>query len=104
MISILTALPYNNDGEPAPEQPYFRKFRFVNLDLTQGKPESAVVIVNGFPAVGHRTKDATFENVRLPRDAIVEVDEAEDVTFAQVTTVDGAKPKYEITRSERVSH
>ncbi|HEX2853385.1 MAG TPA: glycoside hydrolase family 28 protein [Opitutaceae bacterium] len=103
-ITVLTALAYNNDGEPAPEPPYFRNFRFVNLDLSTAKPDSAVVIVNGFTAAGHRTKDIRFENVKLPRGAIVKVEDSEDVTFEKVTTPGGAKPQYEVSRSERVTY
>ncbi len=104
MISVLTALAYNNDGEPAPEPPIFRNFRFVNLDLSGGKPGSTVINLNGFSAAGHRTREVTFDHVKLPADAVVKVDEAEDVTFADVTTADGAGPTYAITNSGRVSH
>jgi polygalacturonase len=102
MITVLTALPYNNDGEPAPAPPYFRNFRFENLDLSSGKPDSIVINLNGFSAEGHRTTDVTFGHVKLPRGAVIKVDECDGVTFRDVTTVDGGKPKYEVTRSERV--
>ncbi len=102
-ISILTALDYNNDGTPAPEPPRFRNFRFRNLDLSSATAGAAVVLVNGFDGAGHRTRDVRFENVKLPAGASVKVDEAEDVTFANVRTVDGKPPVFEITRSEQVS-
>lgn len=103
-ISILTELKYNNDGEPAPEQPYFRNFRFLNLDLRQADPKKPVIIINGFSDDGHRTKNVLFENVKLPAGAVVKVDQAEDVAFKNVTTVNRSMPTYEITRSERVSY
>lgn len=103
-ISILTALDYNNDGTPAPEPPRFRHFRFRDLDLSSAAPGTAVVLVNGFAAAGHRTSDVSFENVKLPAGAIVKVDQAEDVVFANVLTIDGKPPVFDITRSERGSH
>ncbi|WP_158277373.1 glycoside hydrolase family 28 protein [Opitutus sp. ER46] len=101
-ISILTALPYNNDGEAAPEAPYFRNFRFENLDLTKAPANTAVVLVNGFAQPGHRTKGVTFDRVRLPAGAVVQVKLAEDVRFTGVTTADGKPPTYQVTESERV--
>ena len=103
-ITILTALPYNNDGAPAPDIPFFRNFTFRNLDLTQADASKPVIVVNGFEAEGHRTKNLVFENLRLPAGATVTVDLAEDVRFANVTAPDGTKPTYQITRSERIAH
>jgi hypothetical protein len=104
MISILTALSYNNDGEPAPEPPYFRNIRFLNLDLSKANPSKPVIIVNGFDAQGHRTKNVSFENIVLPAGARVTVDQCEDVVFKHVATAAGEKPAYEVTRSERISY
>lgn len=101
-ISILTSLNYNNDGQPAPEPPWFRNFRFVNIDLTTASGDGPIVIVNGFDAPGHRTTKVRFENVRLPAGASVKVDQAEDVTFTNVVAPDGSKPRYDVTRSERI--
>jgi polygalacturonase len=101
-ISILTVLGYNNDGEPAPEPPYFRNFRFENIDLTQADPKAAI-IVNGFSAPGHRTRNVRFDQIKLPAGAVIKIDQAEEVGFSNVTTADGQKPVFEITRSERVT-
>ena len=104
MITVLTALAYNNDGTPAPAEPYFRNFRFLNLDLAHANPAKPVIIVNGFAAEGHRTKNIAFENLQLPAGAVVKLDQTEDVVFTNVTTPGGQKPAYEITNSERVSY
>lgn len=104
MISILTALPYNNDGDAAPVAPYFRNFRFFNIDLSQANPAKPVIIVNGFAAEGHRTKNVSFENIKLPARAVVKLDQTEDVVFTHVRTTEDQEPAYQITHSERVSH
>ena len=103
-ITILTALPYNNDGEPAPDVPFFRRFTFRNLDLTKADAAKPLILVNGFEQAGHRTRDLVFENLRLPAGASVTVDLAEDVRFTNVTAPDGTKPSYQITRSERITY
>jgi hypothetical protein len=63
-----------------------------------------VILVNGFPAEGHRTKNVVFENIKLPSAAIVEVDQAEDVTFTNVLNAEGEKPVFKISRSDRISY
>jgi hypothetical protein len=59
--------------------------------------------VNGFPAEGHRPKNVVFEKVKLSSGAIVEVDQAEDITFSKVVNVAGEKPVFQIGRSKRIS-
>ncbi len=103
-ISILTDLAYNNDGEPAPEQPVFRNFRFLDLDMSQADPSKPVIIVNGFPDEGHETRDLLFENIVTPEVAVVIVDRAEDVTFRNVQSENGTRPIYEVTRSEGIDY
>jgi polygalacturonase/lysophospholipase L1-like esterase len=103
-ITILTALPYNNDGEPAPDVPFFRNFTFRNIDLTKADASKPVILVNGFEKEGHRTRNLVFENLRLPAGAVVTVDLAEDVSFTNVTAPDSTKPSYQITRSERIAY
>ncbi len=103
-ITIRTALAYNNDGAPAPAAPFFRNFHFHDLDLTKADPAKPVIIVNGFDNVGHRTRNVNFERLRLPAGAKIVIDQAEDVTFADLTTPGGDPPVYEVTRSERVRH
>ncbi len=103
-ITVYTKLSYNNDGAAAPAQPFFRNFRFENIDLTQADPKKPVIIVNGFEADGHRTAQVRFEGIRLPAGAKVKLDRVEDVAFTRVTTPDGVAPTYEVTRSGQVKH
>ena len=103
-ITVYTELDYNNDGAAAPAQPLFRNFRFTDIDLTKADPSKPAIVLNGFPAGGHRTRNVRFENIRLPAGARVMVDRAEDVVFARTAGVGGDKPAYEITRSERVAY
>jgi exo-poly-alpha-galacturonosidase len=101
-ITIYTELPYNNDGEAAPASPVFRNFRFENIDLSKADPAKPAIIVNGFPAKGHRTKNLRFQNIRTAPGAAITVDRAENVVFRQVATDDGTPPAYHVTDSENV--
>ncbi len=103
-ITVYTELNYNNDGQAAPTQPFFRNFRFADIDLAKAPAGKPVIILNGFFAEGHRTRRVSFENIRLAAGAVVKVDRCEDVTFTNVTTEDGTAPAYEVTRSERVAY
>jgi len=103
MITVLSALPYNNDGQAALAQPLFRNFRFANIDMSRAKTNKPVIDLNGFPADGHETRAVTFENLRLPAGATVKIDRCADVTFTDITTADGTRPAYVIARSVKVS-
>jgi polygalacturonase len=102
-ISILTKLGYNNDGEAAPAPPVFRNFRFRQLDLSKATDGKPAIIIQGYEEEGHRTKQLTFDDIRLPAQAVIEIDQAEDVTFTTLRTADGAKPTFKETRSVRVA-
>ena len=102
-ITIYTELPYNNDGAAAAVQPFFRNFRFSDIDLTKADPKKPAIIVNGFPAEGHRTSNVRFDNIKLAAGALVKIDRAEDLVLSNVRTADDKAPVYEITRSERVA-
>jgi len=102
-ITVYTQLPYNNDGQAAPAQPFFKNFRFENIDLTQADAAKPVIIVNGFPAEGRETRDVTFTGIKLPAGAKVQIDRCADVTFFNITTAGNSPPSYEITRSRNVS-
>jgi exo-poly-alpha-galacturonosidase len=103
-ITVYTELNYNNDGEGAPVQPFFRNFSFTDIDLTKADPKKPAIVVNGFPAEGHRTRNVRFENIQLPAGARVKIDRVEDLVLSNVKTAEGKAPAYEITRSERVTY
>jgi polygalacturonase len=101
-ITVFTKLPYNNDGQGAPTPPTFRRFRFENIDLTRADPKKPAIIVNGFEAGGHETRDITFKNIRLPAAATIQLDRVADVTFTGITTPDALPPNYNTTRSTNI--
>jgi len=101
-VSILTELPYNNDGEAAPEQPWFRSFHFTNIDLRQAPTTGPVMISNGFPVEGHRTSHVPFENLKLPAGAVIQLDQCDDVSFTGVSTADEKSVEFRVTRSGNV--
>lgn len=103
-IMIVTEVNYNNDGTPAPSQPYFRDFHFSNIDMTKANPAEPVILIQGFPAPGHQTTDVTFDDIRLPASARVSIDQTKNVRFSGVTTAGGNQPRYVVTRSEHVIH
>jgi polygalacturonase len=102
-ISILTKLSYNNDGEAAPAPPVFRNFRFRRIDLSKATDGKPAIIIQGYAEEGHRTRQLTFDDLSLPAQAVIEVDQAEDVTFTNLRTADGAQPTFKETRSVRVT-
>lgn len=102
-ITVYTKLPYNNDGAAAPAAPFFRNFRFENIDLTQADPTKPVIVLNGFQSDGHETTNVIFENLKLPAGAKIKIDRCTDVTFTHVTTADGSAPVYKLTRSRNVT-
>ena len=59
---LIHSVPYNDDGIPAPEQPYFEDFRFERLHLTGQKQEHgtvesvAPIEIDGFTAPGIKSK------------------------------------------------
>jgi exo-poly-alpha-galacturonosidase len=103
-IQIITDVPYNNDGMPAPNAPYFRNFVFASLDMTLAETSKPVMIVEGFKESGHRTKSVLFEDIRLPDGATVRIDQCEDIRFQRVLTQNGAKPTYDTTNSDAVEY
>lgn len=94
MISILSDLPYNRDGEPAPTIPVFRGYRFRDIDLTKADPAKPVIIINGFAGEGHRIRDVRLEDIRLPAGASISLQNAEEITFSRVTGPDGQPPVF----------
>ncbi len=103
MITVYSSVPYNNDGEAASKQPYFRNLRFIDIDLSQAKTDKPVIDINGFSANGHQTRKVTFDAIKLPAKATIKIDQAEEVSFTRITTADGERPDYQISRSGHVS-
>lgn len=99
----LTDLNYNSDGDPAPAAPVFRDFHFSHIDLSKADPKKPVIIVGGFAQEGHRTRHLTFDTIRLPAQARIKVDQAEDVGFSNFATTDGSPPEWKVTNSERIT-
>ncbi len=103
MITVYSSVNYNNDGEAADKQPYFRNLRFIDIDLSQANTHKPVIDINGFSDEGHQTRNVTFDAIKLPAGATIKVDQAEDVAFTHISTADGKAPDYQISRSTRVS-
>lgn len=93
-ITILSAVNYNNDGEAAPESPIFENFTFKNIDMTGANTNEPVVNINGFKETGHQLKHVSFSNITLPANAKVVINDAQQVSFTNVTTTAGVKPQY----------
>ena len=101
-ITVFSAVNYNNDGEAAPVVPTFENFIFKNIDLTAASIKESVININGFKDPAHKLKKVVLSNVKLPENAKVTVNDAEDVKFENVLTVNGAKPEYVINMSNHV--
>lgn len=95
-ITIFSALNYNNDGEAAPKPPVFENYTFVNIDMSEASTKRPVININGFEEQGHRLKNVVFRNITLPENAVVVVNNAEQIKFENVTSVNGSKPEFEM--------
>ena len=68
---LIHAVPYNNDGVPAPQPPQFSGFTFIGLTLTgrrleQGKWETVISLeVAGFEQPGYEVRDLRILGCRL---------------------------------------
>ena len=101
-ITVFSAVNYNNDGEAAPEVPTFQNFVFKHIDLSGAAVKDPVIDINGFKDPAHRLKQVSFTNIRLPENAKVVVNDAEQVSFTDVASVAGAKPEYVVNNSSEV--
>ncbi|KAB8288911.1 glycoside hydrolase family 28 protein [Bifidobacterium avesanii] len=71
----ISAVPYNDDGEPGPDQPVFEKIAFERVhalgrfwgDEHDADPLHAVpaILIQGFDKPGHEVRDVTFRDVTL---------------------------------------
>jgi len=103
-ITVFSALNYNNDGEAAPELPVFENFVFKNIDLSGASVREPVIDINGFKDPQHRLKNVTFQNIQLPDNAQVVINDADGVKFSDVKSVSGQKPKYVVMNSVGVDY
>ena len=103
-IFILTKLPYNNDGAAAPTMPIFRNFLFSNIRMTESPDNENIIKINGFTNPAHYTSNIRFENMVLPKQTIITINNSNAVTFKNVLTTTGAKPIYKITESTNIEN
>ncbi|MVN92188.1 glycoside hydrolase family 28 protein [Mucilaginibacter aquatilis] len=103
-ITIFSALNYNNDGAAAPEPPMFENFKFANIDLTKATLKDPVININGFKDAMHKLKNVRFNNIMLPDGAKVVVNDAQNVRFVNVKTLNGNKPEYTLNNSTETTY
>ena len=103
-ITVFSELNYNNDGEAAPELPTFENFLFKNIDLSAASVKEPVININGFKDPAHKLRNVTFENIVMPANAKVVINDAEKIKFENVKTVSGSKPAYEINNSTNINY
>lgn len=95
-ITVFTVLGYNNDGEAAPEVPVFENFVFRNISLTGANIKEPVMNINGFKTAAHHLKNLLFENIVVPENASIMVNDADNVQFKKVLSSKGEKPVYNL--------
>lgn len=72
---LIHSVAYNDDGDPAPEPPYFEHFTFERLNLTGRKQEHgqteavSPVEIDGFSAPGHEVRGVCLRHCTLPAQA-----------------------------------
>lgn len=103
-ITVFTAINYNNDGESAPEVPVFENYIFENIDLTGATTQHPVIDINGFKDPDHQLKKVVFKNIVLPNQGVIQVTDASNVEFLNVSTFSGIKPTYKILNSTDVKN
>jgi polygalacturonase len=101
-ITILSELPYNNDGDPAPVVPVFENFTFRNIDLSGADTTMPVMDINGFKDAAQHLKNLVFTGIVVPENARVVVNDADKVVFKEVSSADGKKAKYLVKHSTNV--
>ena len=68
------SVPYNNDGVPAPDKPYFSNMSFENLDLsgirtdniTGEMSQCPIIDIEGFDSGDHAVRGISFSGIRIP--------------------------------------
>jgi polygalacturonase len=98
-ITVFSAVNYNNDGQAAPQVPMFEDYVFKNIDLTRASGKEPVIDINGFADADHKLKNVSFDEIKLPDNAKVVVNNADGVKFADVKTVSDGKPVYTVSNT-----
>lgn len=89
---LIHAVPYNDDGIPAPQPPYFEDFSFENMHLTgrrleHGETETVPPIeIAGFSAAGHEVRGVRLKDCILPREAEVKFSRCRMMTLENLQT------------------
>ena len=103
-ITVFSKLGYNNDGAAAPTPPEFENFVFKNIDLSKASIKEPVIDINGFKVPGYRLKNVRFENIIVPENAHVVINDAGKVSFKNVKSASGIKPLYTINNSVDIAY
>ena len=91
---LIHAVPYNDDGVPAPQPPVFQNFRFERLRLTGRRLERGAedvvdpLEICGFAAAGHEVQDVVCKDLTLPPDAVLRVARCRGLTLENLRTED----------------
>ena len=101
---LIHSVPYNDDGIPAPEQPYFEDFHFERLHLTGQKQEHGTVAsvapieIDGFTAPGHKIKNVLLSDCVLPPNAKLLLSRYDALTISNLHTEEAqATSRYSAT-------
>jgi exo-poly-alpha-galacturonosidase len=103
-ITVFSKLGYNNDGAPAPAPPDFENFVFKNINLSKASVNEPVIDINGFKVAGYRLKNVSFNNILMPENSKVVINNAEKVTFTNVKSASGIKPVYTVNNSVDITY
>lgn len=104
-IKIVSSIDYNNDGEPAPNLPYYRNMEFSNLNMANANSEIPVIFMEGFDDPAHYTSNIILRNIILPDAAEIYLKNCNDVLFENVMQANSnQKPKYSVTSSTNIRY
>lgn len=87
---MIHSVPYNNDGVPAEEEPWFENFCFERLELTgirmgHGEPVTVDPIeIEGFHSPGHMIQNVRLSDCTLPQDANIRLALYENLTLQNI--------------------
>lgn len=95
------SVPYNADGEAAPEMPYFEDILLENVDI---KGANEAVKLKGFinlrdkADTDHYIANVTLRNVKIHNgiNHVIKLKACKDLNFKNVKLADGSDPKYDI--------